>query len=277
MVDRAKGVTLHAISSLLLGSQMAEGKEAVQLVTEEETGVHSGATILVSGAESHARRRGVRQFGDDSRRRQVGHLPHAHASRHQHYSHRAGSCGKQRRIRQGFHYRHLAGYEVMERMAADFIPTVMARGFHASPVFGVFGATVAAAKILGFNEDQICNAIGLCVNLAGGNLESAGLREGISARNAMLAIALAKLGHAGGETALEGDGGFYHAYAGNNRGELTYSFTWKAAHESREPHRKSWLRLDFSRNAVSHLLRFRLQPGAHRRDREAVRGAQHPP
>ena len=26
-----------------------------------------------------------------------------------------------------------AGYEVMERMAADFIPTVMARGFHAGP------------------------------------------------------------------------------------------------------------------------------------------------
>jgi len=28
----------------------------------------------------------------------------------------------------------------------------------------------------------------------------------------------------GGETVLEGDAGFYHAYAGNNRGELRYSF-----------------------------------------------------
>ena len=63
------------------------------------------------------------------------------------------------------------------------------------------------------------------MNLAGGNLESGGLREGIAARNAMLAVALAKLGHPGGETALEGDAGFYHAYAGNNHGELTYSFT----------------------------------------------------
>ena len=33
-----------------------------------------------------------------------------------------------------------AGYEVMERMAADWIPTVMARGFHAGPVFSIFGA-----------------------------------------------------------------------------------------------------------------------------------------
>ena len=40
-----------------------------------------------------------------------------------------------------------AGYEVMERMAAEFIPTVMSRGFHAGPVFGIFGAAIAAAKI----------------------------------------------------------------------------------------------------------------------------------
>ena len=32
-------------------------------------------------------------------------------------------------------------------MAAEFIPTVMSRGFHAGPVFGIFGAAVAAAKI----------------------------------------------------------------------------------------------------------------------------------
>ena len=43
-------------------------------------------------------------------------------------------------------------------------------------------------------------------------------------RNAMLAVALAQHGHVGGETVLEGPAGFYHAYAGNNRGQLTYSF-----------------------------------------------------
>jgi 2-methylcitrate dehydratase PrpD len=122
-----------------------------------------------------------------------------------------------------------AGYEVMERMAADFIPTVMARGFHAGPVFGIFGAAVAAAKMLRFTEDQVNSAIALCASLAGGNLEGArsggrALREGAAVRNAMLAVALAKQGHVGGETVLEGDAGFYHAYAGNNQGRLTYSF-----------------------------------------------------
>jgi 2-methylcitrate dehydratase PrpD len=122
-----------------------------------------------------------------------------------------------------------AGYEVMERLAADFIPTVMARGFHAGVVFGIFGPAVAAAKILRFTEDQVNSTIALCASLAAGNLEgprSGGraLREGGAGRNAMLAVALAQRGHVGGETVLEGEAGFYHAYAGNNQGRLTYSF-----------------------------------------------------
>jgi 2-methylcitrate dehydratase PrpD len=127
-----------------------------------------------------------------------------------------------------------AGYEVMERMAADFIPTVMARGFHAGVVFGIFGPAVAAAKILKLTEDQVNSTIALCASLAAGNLEGArgggrALREGAAVRNAMLSVALAKEGHVGGETVLEGDAGFYHAYAGSNTGRLTYSFvgdTW---------------------------------------------------
>jgi 2-methylcitrate dehydratase PrpD len=117
----------------------------------------------------------------------------------------------------------------MERMAADFIPTVMARGFHAGVVFGIFGPAVAAAKIMGFTEEQVNSTIALCASLAAGNLEGArsggrALREGAAVRNAMLAVTLAKQGHVGGETVLEGDAGFYHAYAGTNQGRLTHSF-----------------------------------------------------
>jgi 2-methylcitrate dehydratase PrpD len=105
----------------------------------------------------------------------------------------------------------------------------MARGFHAGVVFGIFGPAVAAAKILGFTEDQVNSTIALCASLAAGNLEGArsggrALREGGAVRNAMLAVALAKQGHVGGETVLEGDAGFYHAYVGNNQGRLTHSF-----------------------------------------------------
>jgi hypothetical protein len=123
-----------------------------------------------------------------------------------------------------------AGYEVMERMAAEFIPTVMSRGFHSGPVFGIFGAAMAAAKLHRLDADQVNGAIAQCVNLASGNLEGArsggrSLREGGAVRNALLAVAMARHGTPGGETVLEGEAGFYHAYAGNNRGELRYSFT----------------------------------------------------
>jgi hypothetical protein len=97
-------------------------------------------------------------------------------------------------------------------------------------VFGIFGAAIAAAKLGGLDAEQIHGAIAQCVNLASGNLEGArsggrSLREGGAVRNALLAVALARHGTPGGETILEGEAGFYHAYAGNNRGELRYSFT----------------------------------------------------
>jgi 2-methylcitrate dehydratase PrpD len=224
VVDRAKGLTLHAVTSVLLGSQLPGGQEAVQLITEEEAGARNGATIMVNGAKvtkggaAFANSEMTLAGGKWDTFRMLTHpgtsiVPSAFVA-----AEIQGVSGRD------FITGLAAGYEVMERMAADFIPTVMARGFHASPVFGIFGAAVAVAKIMRFNEDQVNDAIGLSVNLAGGNLESGGLREGIAARNAMLAVVLAKQGRRIGETALEGNAGFYNAYAGNNKGQLTYSF-----------------------------------------------------
>src|SRR5579872_6571560 len=225
VIDRAKGVTIQALASALVGSQLPGGREAVTLISEEEAGVRNGATILVTGTRATKGGAGFANSemtlagGKWDTFRMLTHpgtsiIPAALVA-----AESEGASGKE------FITGLAAGYEVMERMAADFIPTVMARGFHAGPVFGIFGAAVAAAKIMRFTEDQVNDTIGLCVNLAGGNLESAGLREGAAVRNALLAAALARQGHRGRETALEGDAGFYYAYAGNNRGQLTYSFT----------------------------------------------------
>lgn len=225
VIDRAKGVTLQAVSSVLLGSQLPAGQEAVTLINEEEAGVRKGTSIMVNGGKvtksgaAYANAEMALAGGKWDTFRMLTHpgtciVPAAFAA-----AEAEGASGKD------FITGLVAGYEVMERMAADFIPTVMARGFHAGPVFGIFGAAVAAAKIIRLTEDQVTNAIGLSTNLAASNLESGGLREGGAARNALLAVALAKLGHRGGETALEGNAGFYNAYAGNNQGRLTYSFT----------------------------------------------------
>ncbi len=229
VVDRAKGVTLHSLASVLLGSQARDGQQAVQLITAEEAGVRHGASIMVHGTQVT---KGGAAFANAEMAMAGGKLDSFRMLTHPGTSivpgafvaaETAGVSGRD------FLTGLAAGYEVMERLAADFIPTVMARGFHAGPVFGIFGPAVAAAKILHFTEDQVNSAMALCASLASSNLEgprSGGraLREGAAVRNAMLAVALAQQGHVGGETVLEGPAGFYHAYAGNNRGQLTYSF-----------------------------------------------------
>ena len=52
VVDRAKGLTLQALASALLGSQLPAGRQAVELVTREEGGVPNGATVMVDGASA---------------------------------------------------------------------------------------------------------------------------------------------------------------------------------------------------------------------------------
>ncbi len=229
VVDRAKGVTLHGLASVLLGSLTPAGQGAVKLITEEEAGVKNGATIMVDGARvtkggaAFANAEMAMAGGKWDTFRMLTHpgtsiIPGAFVA-----AEATGASGRD------YLTALAAGYEVMERLAADIIPTVMARGFHAGVVFGIFGPAVAAAKMMRFTEDQVNSTIALCASLASGNLEGArsggrALREGASVRNAMLAVALARQGHVGGDTVLEGDAGFYHAYAGNNQGRLIHSF-----------------------------------------------------
>jgi len=230
VVDRAKGVTLQALSSALVAHDMPASRQALALMQEEEAGGGGAATVLCHGAKltkagaAFVNTETIFAGGKWDTFRMLTHpaiaiLPAALVA-----AEIIGASGK------GFLTAVAAGYEVMERMAAEFIPTVMSRGFHAGPVFGIFGAAVAAAKLGGLDEGQIHCAIAQCVNLAAGNLEGArsggrSLREGGAVRNALLAVALAKHGTPGGETTLEGEAGFYHAYAGNNSGQLRYSFT----------------------------------------------------
>ncbi len=230
VIDRAKGVTLEALTSALVAHAMPAGRQALALMLEEEAGSGGAATVLCGGAKltkagaAFVNTEIIFAGGKWDTFRMLTHpgtaiLPAALAA-----AETNGASGK------AFLTGVAAAYEVMERMAAEFIPTVMARGFHASPVFGIFGAAIAAAKIGGLNAEQIHGTIAQCVNLASGNLEGARsggrlLREGGAVRNALLAVALGRHGIPGGETVLEGEAGFYHAYAGNNRGELRYSFT----------------------------------------------------
>jgi hypothetical protein len=230
VVDRAKGVTLQALSSALVGRDFPAARQALALMQEEEAGGGGAATVLCRGAKltkagaAFVNAETIFAGGKWDTFRMLTHpgvaiLPAALVA-----AETTGCSGRE------FLTGVAAGYEVMERMAAEFIPTVMSRGFHSGPVFGIFGAAMAAAKIQGLDANQVNGTIAQCVNLASGNLEGArsggrSLREGGAVRNALLAVAMARHGTPGGETTLEGEAGFYHSYAGNNQGLLRYSFT----------------------------------------------------
>jgi len=125
-----------------------------------------------------------------------------------------------------------AGYEVQCRCARDFIPSTPARGFRASPVYGILGAAATTAKLLGLDATGTTHAIALAASVAGSLIEGqrsgardADFAEAQAARSGMWAASLAAQGFQGAATALEGDGGFYNAFTGSHRGDLTYSFT----------------------------------------------------
>ena len=230
VVDRAKGVTLQALASALVSSKMPQAREALQLMREEEDGGAGVATVLVNGTmltragAAFVNAEMMLAGGKWDTFRMLTHPGTAIIP--------AGLVAAELERASGQEYITgiAAAYEVMERLAAEFIPTVMARGFHPGPVFSTFGAAIAAAKITQRSEDEINDAIGHCVSLAAGNVESArsggrAVREGTSVRNGLLAVAIARQGIPAGETTLEGEAGFYHSYAGSNDGKLTYSFS----------------------------------------------------
>jgi 2-methylcitrate dehydratase PrpD len=230
VVDRAKGVTLQGLASALLGYGLPDGQTALRLMHAEEPGGMGPATVLVDGTRmsragaAFVNAEMILAGGKWDTFRMLTHPGSAILPAGLAMAESVGASGKDYLVAIA------AGYEVMARLAADFIPSVMARGFHPGPVFGIFGAAMAASKLLGLSADQVHGAIAQCVNLASGNVEGArsggkSVREGAAVRNALLAVALAQHGAPGGETVLEGEAGLYHAYAGNNLGKLSYSFT----------------------------------------------------
>ena len=228
VTDRAQAVLLQGLSSALIGRGLPETAVALRIMEEEgSSGACSVLGLPVRLARGDAAFVNAEMMLAGSKWdtfRMVTHpgcavLPAALAA--------AESTGASGRT---FLTGVVAGYEIMLRMASDFVPTVMSRGFHAGPVFGIFGAAVAAAKIVGLDADRIHGAMAQCVNLASGNLEGArgggrAMREGAAVRNALLAVALGRQGGRSADALFEGPAGFYHAYAGSCDGRLTYSFT----------------------------------------------------
>lgn len=114
----------------------------------------------------------------------------------------------------------LAGCEMMNRLSLATNPVLRDRGFHTTPACGVFGAAVAAGRILGLSAEVLTSALGLAGAQAGGLMEMYGpsmqkrINPGPAARDGVVAAELAALGFTGADTILDGPRGFGAAFAG---------------------------------------------------------------
>jgi len=238
VVDKAKAVVNHAVTVAMAGYGTPRAEAARRAVLQQESlggrriGAGQGATVWVDG--TRATRVGA-AFANG-----VAVAVNNQCDSYHMLTHPgvlivpAGLATAEGEGRTG---RELlaalaAGYEVQCRCARDFIPSTPAHGFRASPVYGILGAAATTAKLLGLDAARSAHAIALAASFAGSLIEGqrtgprdADFAEAQAARSGMWAASLAAQGFQGAPTALEGDGGFYNAFTGSHRGDLTYSFT----------------------------------------------------
>lgn len=111
-----------------------------------------------------------------------------------------------------------AGCEMMERVSRAANSSLRNRGFHTTPTCGVFGATVAAAKLCRLTPAKLASAFGLAGAQASGLMEMYGpsmqkrFNPGPAARNGITAAAMAHFGFTGADTIFEGERGFLRAF-----------------------------------------------------------------
>ena len=112
------------------------------------------------------------------------------------------------------------GYEAAMRIGYAVNPSHHSRGFCPNSTLGVFGATVAASKILKLSWERTADALGSAGTQASGLEEfvidgsaSQFLNPGHATLSGILSALLAKEGFSGSRTILEGPRGFCKAFS----------------------------------------------------------------
>jgi len=115
----------------------------------------------------------------------------------------------------------VAAVEVMCKVGLAVPGKFHARHYHPTALTGTFAAAAAAGKLYGLSEDELVRAFGICGSQAAGIIEyladgswTKRLHPGWNAHAGATAALLAQSGFTGPETVLEGEHGFYRAFAG---------------------------------------------------------------
>ena len=127
----------------------------------------------------------------------------------------SGATGKQLLLA------YIIGIEVAARIGAVAKGGFHQVGFHPSGVVAAFSSALVAGKLLGLPADEMANAQGIALSMAGGSMEfledgawNKRIHPGWAANAGITAAALAQQGFNGATAPYEGRFGLYNAYLG---------------------------------------------------------------
>ena len=118
---------------------------------------------------------------------------------------------------------YVVGFEVETKIALAVHFHHYMKGWHPTATLGVFGATAAAAKLMGLDDDRTATALAIAASFASGLKSNFGtmvkpLHVGHCTRNGLYAARLARAGFTAGPEAFEHKQGFFNVF----NGEGTY-------------------------------------------------------
>jgi len=115
----------------------------------------------------------------------------------------------------------VAGYTAAAGLSCAFSPRTTPKGLRSTSLYSSFGSVASAGRLAGRDAAGIGNAVALAASVAGGftqcwvdGSDEWQLHVAQAAANGLLAVELTRAGVRGGEHALDGKAGFYHAHAG---------------------------------------------------------------
>ena len=217
-LERARMSIASTVASSAVGFDISSA-QAIRAIEKENGGAPQASLWFVGGklpAASAARVNAVASdaaASDDSDLRSIAHIGSIVSTTAIAMAEKLGSSGRD------VLGAMVLGYEVAGRIDEALTPGRMQRGFHGS-VSTIFGAAVAAGKLLHLTPNQMTHAIALAASSIGGlaiAADTSFAREyhaGLSAMLGTQAALAAARGFTSDPNSLEAPRGFFHAFGG---------------------------------------------------------------
>ncbi len=162
----------------------------------------------------------------------------------------------------------VAGLELVCRLGVSTRIGIIDSGFIYTSLFGYFGATAAAARVMGLNPAQTVNAIGIAYSQAAGTHQvtrdaatTKRMQPGLAAKAALLSVQMSLRGIRGAQLTFEGADGLFRTYLRNDFDPSRLRAGLGTVFELEGLSYKPYPCCRFNHTAIDAALAIRAQPG----------------